>query len=159
MFSSPVRLPETSRRMVAEGLQRTLADALDLYSQVKVAHWNVKGPHFMPLHELFEKIADTISEHSDAIAERAVTIGALVRGTSRYAAQASRLPELPSDVVKGLDLVALVAERVEAFLDGARAARDLADQQGDGDTADLLTEVVSDLEKHGWFLRATLEGR
>lgn len=156
MHASPSRLPEKSRKKVAEGLQRTLVDALDLHAQVKVAHWNVKGPHFMSYHEMFEKLAGAVAEHADAIAERAVTLGAVVQGSARHVAKSSRLGEPEGQKVQGLELVAQTAELLEAFLDGARAAREVSEKEGDADTEDLLTGAIADLEKYGWFLRATL---
>src|SRR5919197_3694840 len=83
MYPSPNPLPERSRATVAEALEGVLADGLDLHSQIKVAHWNVKGPHFAALHALFESFATALSAHTDAVAERAVTLGAVVRGTAR----------------------------------------------------------------------------
>lgn len=156
LHPSPSRLPEPSRVRIAEALGAVLADALDLHASVKVAHWNVKGPLFGSLHPFFEEIAAGLATHGDAVAERAVTLGALARGTIRHVARTSRLADYPLETTRDLDHVRLVAERVEGFLEGVRAARDVAEEEGDGDTVDLLTQVASDLEKHGWFLRATL---
>jgi starvation-inducible DNA-binding protein len=157
MYATPSRLPETSRTQIADALNTRLAEGLDLQAQVKHAHWNVKGPHFAPLHALFDGIATAVAGFNDEIAERAVTLGARAQGTLRQAAKASRLPDLPGDVVQGLDLAKLLAERVEAWTDGLREARKVAQAQGDEDTFDLLTGVVEEMEKQGWFLRATLE--
>lgn len=157
MYATPSRLPEPARARIADALNATLADALDLHAAFKVAHWNVKGPHFPALHPLFEEIAVGLAAHGDAVAERAVTLGARARGTARHVARASRLADYPLDVTRDLEHVRLLADRVEAFLDGVREARGVAEGHGDGDTVDLLTEVASDLEKHGWFLRASLE--
>jgi starvation-inducible DNA-binding protein len=157
MYATPSRLPENARTAIADALNARLAEGLDLQAQVKHAHWNVKGPHFAPLHALFDGIATAVTGFNDEIAERAVTLGARAQGTLRMAAKASRLPDLPGDVVQGLDLAKLVAERVEAWTDGLREARKVAQSQGDEDTFDLLTGVVEEMEKQGWFLRATLE--
>lgn len=157
MYASPSRLPETARTQIADALNARLAEGLDLQAQVKHAHWNVKGPHFAPLHALFDGIATAVTGFNDEIAERAVTLGARAQGTLRMAAKASRLPDLPGDVVQGLDLAKLLAERVEAWTEGLRDARKVAQAQGDEDTFDLLTGVVEEMEKQGWFLRATLE--
>jgi starvation-inducible DNA-binding protein len=158
MFRTPSQLPEAARSAIAESLNARLADGVDLYTQVKVAHWNVKGPHFAPIHELFDRIAATAAEHNDDIAERLVTLGGRALGTARHTARASRLPEYPADATRDLDHVRHVAERLEKHLEGMREARDVADRNGDPNTVDMLTEMVTALEKHGWFLRATLEG-
>lgn len=157
MYTSPSRLPEDARAKIADALNAMLADGLDLHASVKVAHWNLKGPQFPVLHALFEQIAVSLAAHDDAVAERAVTLGGRARGTVRHVAKTSRLADYPQETSRDLEHVRLVADRIDGFLEGARAARTVAEQQGDTDTVDLLTAVVQDLEKHGWFLRASLE--
>ena len=158
MFASANRLPEDARSKIADELNLCLADGLDLYSQIKTAHWNVKGPHFAALHRLFDEFAASVTEHDDEIAERAVALGALARGTVGNAAEASRLSEYPEVLTRDLEHVALLAERFEKALDGLRTARDVAELNEDVDTVDLLTGIVTEYEKHGWMLKATLEG-
>jgi starvation-inducible DNA-binding protein len=156
-YRSPSRLPEAARAQIAEALAGVLADGLDLHSQLKVAHWNVKGPHFAAFHPLFEGFATALAGFNDEVAERAVTLGARVGGTTRQVAGVTRLTELPAEVVRDLELAALLADRFEGYLDGVRAARGVAEQAGDQDTQDLLTGIVEAFEKNGWFLRASLE--
>jgi len=158
MYPSPSNLSADTRRDIASALNARLADGLDLHAQVKVAHWNVKGPLFPALHPLFEQFAVSLAAFNDQVAERAVTLGATAGGTVRHVAAASALPELPTGVVRGLDLVSLLADRIDLYLGGLRGSRDLADRLGDGDTVDLLTQVVTEFEKNAWFLRATAEG-
>lgn len=158
MYQSPSKLPEEIRRKVSETLNQRLAEGLDLHAQIKVAHWNVKGPQFPSLHPLFETFAIGLAAHNDALAERAVTLGGRAYGTARHVAKASRLPEYPQDTVRGMDHVRLLAERIEAYLDGVRESRGVAEQLGDTDTVDLLTGIITEFEKHAWFLRASLEG-
>jgi starvation-inducible DNA-binding protein len=158
MYPSMIPLPEKTRAAIAKELNAVLADGLDLHSQIKVAHWNVKGPHFASLHALFEGFATGLAAHNDTIAERAVALGAIAIGTLRHGAKASRLPEYPQDTTRGLDHVGLLAERFETYLAGLRKARDIAEEGGDTDTVDLLTTVVTEFEKNGWFLQASLEG-
>jgi starvation-inducible DNA-binding protein len=157
-FKSPSHLPAGARTKVAAALNERLADGLDLYSQIKVAHWNIKGPHFAALHPLFETFAIALGNFNDTIAERAVTLGGLAQGTARHVAKTSRLPEYPQETTRDLEHVELLAERIEAYLDGARATREVAEQEKDTDTVDLMTQIVTDFEKHAWFLRASLEG-
>ena len=155
-YPSPSRLPEEARNRIAAALESRLADGLDLHSQIKVAHWNVKGPHFAALHPLFETFATSLADFNDQVAERAVTLGARIRGTARHVAAASRIPEPPADVVQDLALVKQLAERFESYLDGVREGRDVAERNGDADTVDLLTTIVEAFEKNAWFLRSTL---
>jgi len=156
MYQSSSPLPETARTAVAESLGATLLDGLDLHGQIKVAHWNVRGPHFASLHPLFETFAVALAGFNDEVAERAVTLGARVRGTARSVAKASRVPEYPEETTRDLDHVRLLAERIDAYLKGVRDARAVAEKHGDQDTVDLLTGLVEAFEKNGWFLRATL---
>lgn len=158
MYKSPSVLSETARKEIADALNARLADGLDLHSQVKVAHWNVKGPHFAALHPLFETFAVSLGGHNDAIAERAVTLGAKAYGTARHVAGRSTLPEYPQETTRDLEHVKLLADRIEAYLAGLRSGRAVAEKHGDVDTVDLLTGLITEFEKHGWFLRASLEG-
>lgn len=157
MYKSPSHLPEQARVQVAEALNARLADGLDLHSQIKVAHWNIKGPQFAALHPLFETFAVSLAGHNDTFAERAVTLGAKAYGTARHVAKTSRMPEYPQETTRDMDHVRLLSERIEIYLDGARESRLVAENLGDTDTVDLLTQVITEFEKHAWFLRASLE--
>lgn len=158
MYKSPSPIEENARVRLIDTLNDRLADGLDLWTQVKVAHWNVKGPQFASLHPLFETFAVSLANFNDAVAERAVTLGGVARGTARQVAAHSKLPEYPGDTSRGMDHVRLLAERFDAFLAGLRESRTLGEKSGDVDTVDLITGVISDFEKNSWFLRASLEG-
>jgi starvation-inducible DNA-binding protein len=157
MYKSPSHLPEASRVMIANALNARLADGLDLHSQIKVAHWNVKGPQFAALHPLFETFAVSLATFNDTIAERAVILGAKAFGTARHVAKASNLPDYPQETTRDMDHVRLLADRIEKYLEGARASRASAEELDDTDTVDLLTGIISEFEKNAWFLRASLE--
>ena len=158
MYKSPSHLPEPARITIAETLNARLADGLDLHSQIKVAHWNIKGPGFAALHPLFETFAVGLALHNDAIADRAVTLGARAYGTARHVAKTSKLPEYPPETSRDMEHVKLLSERIEKYLDGTRESRAIAEKLGDTDTVDLFTKVVTEFETHAWFLRASLEG-
>lgn len=158
MYKSPSPLAEASRAKIAESLNARLVDGLDLHSQIKVAHWNIKGPHFAVLHPLFETFAVSLANHNDTVAERAVTLGAQVFGTAHYVAKHSKLAEYPQETSRDLEHVKLLSERFETYVSGLRESRKVAEGEGDTDTVDLITGIVSEFEKHGWFLRATLGG-
>ena len=138
-------------------LNQQLADAFDLFGQTKQAHWNVKGMHFYQLHLLFDTLAEELEGHTDTIAERITTLGGVAKGTVRMAAAASRLPEMPLDLVDGKTTVKLLAERYAILAQSTRKAIDEADKQGDVDTSDLFTSVSRDLDKALWFLEAHLQ--
>jgi starvation-inducible DNA-binding protein len=157
MYKSPSHLPEKARSEIAVSLNARLADGLDLHSQIKVAHWNVKGPQFAALHPLFETFAVSLATFNDAVAERAVTLGGKAYGTARHVAKTSTLPEYPEETSRDLEHVRLLAERIEKYLEGVRQSRSDGERLGDTDTVDLLTGVVTEFEKNAWFLRASLE--
>jgi len=150
-------LPEQSRVTIADALNAVLADGLDLHSQTKVAHWNIKGPHFAALHPLFETFATSLGNHNDSVAERAVTLGAKAYGTVRHTAGTSRLAEYPQDTTRDLEHVKLLSERIDKYLSGARQSRSVAEKLGDTDSVDLLTGIITEFEKHSWFLKASLD--
>ena len=158
MYKSPSHLPEQSRAKIAETLNARLADGLDLHSQIKVAHWNIKGPQFAALHPLFETFAVGLAGFNDSIAERAVTLGGRAYGTARHVAKTSRLPEYDQETTRDMDHVRHLAERFDKYLVELRSSRELAGELADTDSVDLLTGVITEFEKHSWFLRASLEG-
>jgi starvation-inducible DNA-binding protein len=155
-FKSPSPINADDRRRIVDALNACLADGLDLHSQIKVAHWNIRGPQFSSLHPLFETFAVGLALHTDAVAERAVTLGGKAYGTARHVATTSRLDEYPQDTTRDLEHVALLADRFDRFLDGVRESRSLVEKLGDTDTVDLLTGIITEFEKHAWFLRASL---
>ncbi len=157
MYQSPSHLPPEARAKLADLLNARLADGLDLHSQIKVAHWNIKGPQFAALHPLFETFAVGLALHTDTIAERAVTLGGKAYGTARHVAKTSTLADYPQETTRDLEHVKLLAERFDKFLVGVRESRTEAEKLGDTDTVDLFTQVVTEFEKHSWFLRSSLE--
>lgn len=156
MLRSPSAIAEMFRVSIAAALNLSLADAIDLALQVKVAHWNVRGAQFMPLHKLFRKLAEELTEQADTLAERAVTLGARAYGSARIVATKSRLPEYPPETQQDSVHVRQLADRYTLYLQGLRATRDVADKNGDVDTSNLLTDLILSAEKSAWFLIATL---
>ena len=156
MKTSPSQLPADIRNKICDALLPVLTDGIDLHSQIKVAHWNIKGPQFAALHPLFDTFATDLQTQNDTLAERILTLGSLAVGTSRHVAKNSRLPDYPQDVTKDLDHVKLLADRIGSYLGGVRAARNAAMEFKDDDTVDVLTGIVTMFEKHAWFLHATL---
>ena len=156
MHDSPSKLSPDARSAICKALNTVLTDGLDLQSQIKVAHWNIKGPHFAALHPLFDGFATDIAGHNDEVAERVLTLGGLAVGTTRYVAKNSSLQDYPQELTQDLEHVRQLTARIDNFLVTVRKGRDVADEHDDQDTVDLLTEVVQVFEKHAWFLRATL---
>src|SRR5260221_1471295 len=140
-------LQAKTRHAMIELLNRQLADVIDLGLQAKQAHWNVKGPHFIGLHELFDKVAEELEEFTDSIAERAVEIGGVAQGTIQVVAKNSRLKAYPLDLASGKTHVAALSGALAKFGTTTRAAIDRAAKAGDADTADLFTEVSRGVAK------------
>jgi len=157
MFKTKNDLPETMRPKVIELLNARLADAIDLQTQTKQAHWNVKGPHFIGLHELFDKINEDVEDYVDLIAERAVQLGGVAEGTARMAARNSSLAEYPTKAVDGHSHVEALSSALATF--GKLVRKGIVDSNdlGDLDTADLFTEVSRGIDKWLWFVEAHLQ--
>lgn len=156
LFETRNDLDRDVRVRVIEALNQTLADTTDLMAQTKHAHWNVKGPQFQPLHELFDDQAAILQAHADVVAERVTALGGHAMGTVRMAAGSSRLDEYPEDVVDGMDVVAALADRFGDHAERLRSAIDVAMDAGDEDTADLYIELSREIDKQLWFLEAHL---
>jgi starvation-inducible DNA-binding protein len=157
MFKTKNDLSEGTRVKAIELLNARLADAVDLQTQTKHAHWNVKGPNFIALHELFDKVAEDVEDYVDMIAERAVQLGGVAEGTARMTAKRSALNEYPANAVSGRSHVEALSAALAAFGKSARKAIDTANEFNDLDTADLFTEVSRGTDKWLWFVEAHLQ--
>ncbi|MEO0325284.1 MAG: DNA starvation/stationary phase protection protein Dps [Myxococcota bacterium] len=157
MYTTRIDIPASDREKLASLLNARLADLADLQTQAKQAHWNVKGPAFIALHELFDSIADAVEDYVDLVAERVTILGGVARGTARMAAASSTLPAYPADAVEGRAHVDALATAVATAGKHVRAAIGAAGAIGDADTEDLFTEVSRGLDKHLWFLEAHLQ--
>src|SRR5450755_2763901 len=150
-------LPARTRVKVIESLNARLADAIDLGAQAKHAHWNVKGPNFIALHELFDKLAESVEEHIDELAERITALGGTAHGTIQAVARTSALTPYPESIVEGLAHVDALAAALAQFGKRIRKGIDAAGKQGDADTADLYTQISREADKSLWFLEAHLQ--
>jgi len=156
-FETRIDIPSDAREQLIELLNARLADSFDLYSQLKQAHWNVKGSDFIQLHELYDAVAESVLEYVDTIAERATALGGLALGTARMAAETTTLDEYPVDAVDGMETVAVVADRLASYGASVREGIEAATELDDQDTADLFTEVSRTIDKHLWFVEAHLQ--
>lgn len=135
-------------------MNQRLASAIDLQMQMKQAHWNVKGPNFIGLHELFDKVAEAVEEYVDQIAERIVQLGGIAEGTVRVSASRSELDEYPLTISEGPAHVDAVTTALADFGKNARLTIDEANGFDDADTADLFTEISRGIDKWLWFVEA-----
>lgn len=159
MYLSRTDLPAKLRTKIVKLLNARLADALDLESAAKQAHWNVKGPHFIALHQLFDELHTRLEEHVDTIAERVTALGGVALGTVQSAARDSSLAPYPENIAEGVQHLEALSERLADFGKKIRTAIARSDEIGDANTADLFTAVSRDVDKYLWFLEAHLQAK
>jgi len=154
MYETENDISKNRRSELNALMNQRLAEAVDLQMQLKQAHWNVKGPNFIGLHELFDTVDKAVESYVDMIAERIVQLGGIAEGTVRVAATRSRLDEYPLSIAEGLAHVEAVARGLSTFGREARNTISEADELDDADTADLFTEISRGIDKWLWFVEA-----
>ncbi|SFI98014.1 DNA starvation/stationary phase protection protein Dps [Aerobium aerolatum] len=152
-----IDLKSNTKKTMIDLLNARLADALDLALITKQAHWNLKGPQFIAIHEMLDGFRATLDIHTDTIAERAVQLGGMAQGTSQTIAETTKLKPYPTDISKTKDHLAELIERYGAVANLVRAAIDESDEAGDADAADIFTAFSRDLDKNLWFLEAHVQ--
>lgn len=157
LYPTRIDIPEQARTEIISLLNQSLAATLDLKTQTKQAHWNVKGMDFYQLHEMFDEIAGELEEFIDLIAERVTALGGLAMGTARVAASESILPEYPLETVEGKAHIVALADRFAIYGKHLREAIATTSELNDADTSDLYTEVSRVIDKRLWFLEAHLQ--
>jgi starvation-inducible DNA-binding protein len=159
MYATRNDLPQQLRSKLEKLLNARLADGLDLEAATKQAHWNVKGPNFIALHELFDEVHTNIEAHVDTIAERITALGGTAHGTVQAAARSSSLVPYPEDLAEGIAHLEALSDRLADFGKKNRAAISESEDLGDADTADLFTGISRDVDKYLWLLEAHLNGK
>jgi starvation-inducible DNA-binding protein len=147
-------VPSNAKSVAIQLLNARLADTIDLALLTKQAHWNIKGPQFIALHEMIDGFRGEVDGYVDTIAERAVQLGGTALGTTQVVAKATTLEPYPIDIYTSKDHLASLIERYGRVANAMRRAIDEADEAGDKDTADIFTEVSRGLDKSLWFLEA-----
>lgn len=154
LYKTKIDIPANTRAALIGVLNARLADAVDLATRMKQAHWNVKGPSFIALHEMFDQIHGEIQGHVDDIAERVTALGGMAEGTAAVAVEKSTLPAYPLDAKSGPEHVEAVSAALAAFGKGVRAAIEESAEIGDADTEDLFTGISRGIDKNLWFVEA-----
>jgi starvation-inducible DNA-binding protein len=149
-------LPDNARSVVAGLLNARLADALDLRLSVKQAHWNIRGPGFIGVHEMLDGVAARMDGHVDTIAERVVQLGGVAAGTLREVAKASTLSPYPVDATTIPAHLGSLHDRLSAFTKGCRRGIEESLGVNDAVTADILTGVSRAVDKDLWMVAANL---
>lgn len=147
-------LSENIRAQSVELLNKHLAAAIDLHAQMKQAHWNVRGPGFMAIHKLFDKVSVEAENYSDLIAERARGLGGTAHGTVQVAAARSFLVPYPLGIADEQKHVFAVSGALAAFGQSVTEAIGLATEFGDPNTADLFTEMSRGIDQQLWFVES-----
>jgi len=158
MYPTKNDIPVENRASASELLNDLLADLIDLQLQAKQAHWNVKGPNFIALHELFDSVAEAAEEFVDTVAERIAALGGRAEGTIAAVIRRSKLAPYPVDIVSGRDHVEALSTSLAWVGKAARGGIGRATEVGDADTADLFTEVSRGIDKKLWFVESHLPG-
>jgi len=156
-FETHNDLPGELRDTMITLLNQRLADTFDLYSQIKQAHWNVKGMEFIQLHRFFDELAAAVLEYVDLIAERVTALGGIALGTTRITAAQSQLPEFPTNLLAGRQLVEVLTQRYASYASSTRDVISKSAEAGDVVTADLFTGISRAIDKHLWMLEAHLQ--
>jgi len=154
LFPTKNDLPQDKRVEVIGLLNQRLAEAIDLQTQSKQAHWNVKGPSFIGLHKLFDDVNEDVENYVDLIAERVVQLGGIAEGTIGAVEQRSKLPDYPIGIATGPEHVAALSDALSAFGRAARITIEEMNELEDAGSADMLTDISRGVDKWLWFVEA-----
>jgi starvation-inducible DNA-binding protein len=154
MYKTANTLSKNIRAKSVAVLNRHLAAAIDLHAQVKQAHWNVRGPTFIAIHELFDKVADVVEEYSDTIAERAGALGGAAEGTIQIAVEHSFLHRYKLGIDAAEAHIAGVTAALATFGESLRSAIDETAAFGDADTSDVFTEISRGVDQQLWLVES-----
>ncbi len=150
-----IGISETDRKKIADGLSHLLADSYILYLKTHNFHWNVEGPMFNSLHQMFMDQYTELWNALDLIAERIRALGAYAPGSYKKFAQLSSIPEA-EETMPANAMIKQLLEGHEAVAKTARGMFSLAESASDEATLDLLTQRLQLHEKTAWMLRALL---
>ncbi|HEV2582708.1 MAG TPA: DNA starvation/stationary phase protection protein Dps [Ktedonobacteraceae bacterium] len=148
-------LPGEQQAKLIELLNRRLADAIDLQLQSRQAYWNVKGPHFIALRALFDKIVEGVEEYANLIAERIVQLGGMAEGTAHAVAGRSSLDRYLLATADGNGHISALSTTLINFGRHIRYASEQASELKDADTAAIFTEIGRGIDKWLWFVETS----
>jgi starvation-inducible DNA-binding protein len=152
-----IGITEQDRAAIAQGLSHLLADTYTLYLTTHNFHWNVTGPMFNSLHNMFMLQYTELWNAVDPVAERIRSLGHTAPGSYAQFGQLTSLPDAPTTPPKAVEMIAILAQGHEAVARTARSLYPAVEQAHDEPTADLLTQRIGVHEQAAWMLRALLD--
>ena len=155
-YTTRIDIDAKVRSSLASLLNRQLTAAVDMKLRTKQAHWNVTGPNFIALHELFDKLAGIMDEAVDNLAERVTALGHTAHGTLSAAAKNSYLPAYPADARGSEEHLKALDDSLALFGKEHRTAAAAAGDAGDSATEDLFIEIQREVDQYLWFIEAHL---
>ncbi len=147
-------LTDNAREASINHLNIALASSIQLQLAIKQAHWNIKGPGFIGIHQLLDEVYDRMSEHVDTIAERCVILGGTADGTLDGVKKNGKLDAYPRDAVHQDTHIDELKSRMVAFTGIVHESLKEVGELGDEETADLFTAVSRGVSKDAWFIGA-----
>jgi starvation-inducible DNA-binding protein len=157
MYATGIDLSKTKRVQLIELCNKCLADAVDLQMQCKHAHWNVKGPNFSALHQLFDQVNENVEDYIDLIAERVVQLGGIANSTEHVVTSWAHMPENDAQSASERDYVQSLSGALASFGKIAREAIGKSNELGDAVSADIFTEISRGVDKWLWMVEAHLQ--
>jgi starvation-inducible DNA-binding protein len=157
LHSTRNHLASNAKSVSIELLNARVADGIDLALITKQAHWNLKGPQFIAVHEMLDGFREEQDEWNDTMAERIVQLGGTALGTTQTTAAATSLAPYPTDIYAIADHLAALIDRYATYANALHKNIDQAADAGDADTADIFTEVSRGIDKQLWFLEAHVQ--
>jgi starvation-inducible DNA-binding protein len=152
-----IGISEEHRAAIAQGLSRLLADTYTLYLTTHNFHWNVKGPMFTALHQMFMTQYTELWNAVDPVAERIRALGYVAPGSYAQFGELASVPDVPREPPQALEMVRILVQGHEAVTRTARELFPVAEAGADEATADLLTQRMAMHEQTAWMLRSLLE--
>jgi starvation-inducible DNA-binding protein len=157
MYKNRVALADSVKKKVCGILNNQLASALDMYSQAKFAHWNVKGMNFYQLHLVFDATAKVVFKQIDPIAERITQLGGVANGMVRQSAAGSSIAAYNVDAISGPEHLLALADALGKYCAELRKASDDIDDAGDEPSSDFIKQLVVEAEEELYFLESHME--
>ena len=156
MLPTRIDIPVKTRGALCDLLNKRLADAIDLQTQCKQAHWTLRGPNFHSLHLLFDKVNEDVEDYVDLIAERIAQLGGQAQGTVQAVVKGTSLKPYPLDLIDVNAHIETLSDALGTFANLVRKAVDQSEDLKDKGTSDMFTEISRGLDSWLWMVESHL---